>query len=288
MKIYFLPTVWSDAELLESDGHFALVDTGGGPWHDELLRRTLADAGADRLDFILLTHFHPDHYGCLEMLVREYDVGTVYFKSYSGVTKTDGNGNDADDAERAAETERCRALRAFCAEHSHVVDVEGLDSVSLGGTVIKLYNSKDTVREVYEDAESELYHKFVCNENQNSLAAFFETCGRTVLLAGDVTDIAFPHPAINMMNTGIARSIGKHIDIYKAPHHGYGVGSPEALAIYSPSYVYVTNNEWTVTGNTSSVDDIKSASPDAEIYFASSGGMVFEIKENGNIEKALM
>lgn len=282
MKIHFLPTIWSDAEILEYNGKFAIVDTGG-VWQEDMIRNYLKALYVSEIEFILLTHFHPDHYGCLEMLVREFNVNKVYFKQYSGVTKTDGTGKECSDAQRKAETENCRRLRDICSRYSQVIPVEGLSQIPFCDIDIKLYNSENTVYEVFSDENSPLCGQYACNENQNSLMAFFEIYGRTVLLTGDITDFFLGHPKIDRMNTRFSKEIGRHIDIYKAPHHGYGVGTPEALAVYTPSYVYFTNSYETVIENTQSVEIIKSASPDSEIFFASDGGILFTIKNGGSI-----
>ncbi len=277
MKIHFLPTIWSDMSVIEHDGKFAVIDTGGGPWHEDMIRSFFDGAGTNRIEFILLTHFHPDHYGCLEMMVREFDVGTVYFKSYSGVTKNDGTGKDCDDAARAAELERCRELRAFCAGHSTVVDVEELSEIVFRDVAIKLYNSSNTVLEVFRDEAGGCAGQYICNENQNSLMAYFEYAGKTVLLCGDITDLPFEHPKINMMLTRFAKEIGRKIDVFKAPHHGYGVGSPEALGILSPSFVYITNSHETISQYTKSEEMLLAANPDTDIRYASDGGVSVEI-----------
>lgn len=271
--------------MIEHGGKFAVVDTGGGPWHEDMIRRFFRAAGTDNIEFILLTHFHPDHYGCLEMMVREYNVGCVYFKNYSGVTKNDGTGKDCDDAARAAELENCRRMREYCAGYTTVVDVETLSEIAFGDVEIKLYNNKNTVLEVFRDTAGGLFGQYVCNENQNSLMAYFEYAGRTVLLCGDITDLPFEHTEINMMLTRFAKEIGNKIDVFKAPHHGYGVGSPEALSILSPSFVYITNSRDTISQYTKSEEILKAANPGADIRYASDGGVTVIVDEEGNIKE---
>lgn len=95
----------SDAIILESNGHFAMVDTGEDydfpdgsdsryPWRqginttykhvltDRVFRR-LKELGVQKLDFILVTHTHSDHIGNVDELLSTYPVDRVYLKKYS-------------------------------------------------------------------------------------------------------------------------------------------------------------------------------------------------------------
>ncbi len=284
MTIRFWPTIWSDATVLEKDGGYALIDTGAD-WQEEMIRKYLDSLAVKNVDFILITHFHPDHYGCLEMIVRENDVKKVYFKQYSGVTATDGTGAECGDESRREELKRCAEIKSVCGTYSDVVEVENVSEIDFRGTKFHLFNSQNTVKTVFEDTEGSCAGKYVCNENQNSLMAYFEVSGRTVLISGDITDFDMPHPLISRMNTRFSKEIGRHVDIYKAPHHGYGAGSAEALAVYTPTYVFITNSEETVTENTVTVQLIRKASPDADISFAADGGALFTVTDNGTLEK---
>lgn len=106
-KIHFINVQegGSDAIILESNGHFAMVDTGEDydfpdgsdsryPWRegietsykhvltDRVFRR-LKELGVQKLDFILVTHTHSDHIGNVDELLSTYPVDRVYLKKYS-------------------------------------------------------------------------------------------------------------------------------------------------------------------------------------------------------------
>lgn len=97
-KIHFINVQegGSDAIILESNGHFAMVDTGEDydfpdgsdsryPWRqginttykhvltDRVFRR-LKELGVQKLDFILVTHTHSDHIGNVDELLSTYPV----------------------------------------------------------------------------------------------------------------------------------------------------------------------------------------------------------------------
>lgn len=104
-KIHFINVQegGSDAIILESNGHFAMVDTGEDydfpdgsdsryPWREGIetsykhvltdrVFRCLKELGVQKLDFILVTHTHSDHIGNVDELLSTYPVDRVYLKN---------------------------------------------------------------------------------------------------------------------------------------------------------------------------------------------------------------
>ena len=62
VKIHFLNTIWSDAIILEKDNHYAFIDTATDFYYP-MIQNHLKDFNIETIDFIILTHFHGDHYG---------------------------------------------------------------------------------------------------------------------------------------------------------------------------------------------------------------------------------
>lgn len=107
-RIHFINTKansGSDAILLESNGHYALIDMGEdydfpdgtdtrypNRWgistnnyqvlEDRLIRH-LDQLGVKKLDFILGTHVHSDHIGGADEILNRYQVDKFYLKKYS-------------------------------------------------------------------------------------------------------------------------------------------------------------------------------------------------------------
>lgn len=98
-RIHFLNTSNSDAILIESNGHFALIDAGEGgenprrkndyPDYSEKVVSYLKKAAGGKngkvfLDFVLCTHYHYDHSGGFHNIFTDNDitVGTAYMKKY--------------------------------------------------------------------------------------------------------------------------------------------------------------------------------------------------------------
>lgn len=242
MKIHFLKTVWSDVIVLEDDGHFAMIDTGMADQFPQIMD-FLNSRSAKRLDFILLTHFHRDHYGSIPALLDALPVDKVILKEYSGLDFTTAWGTVADDAYRADEMCKYRALQELVRQKSCLLQAEEIDHVDFMGRPLKLYNTANSIRTIYEDAaHPETYHQYTLSENQNSMAIWMEAEGVQVFFGGDMQDTPSSHPLANYVNTRIALAIGKKADLYKAPHHGtIHTAAPDALAIYQPTHVVITN-----------------------------------------------
>lgn len=96
MELHFLKITWGDIIILKNGNDVAMIDTGYDVHYEEI-SRYLDKLGVKKLLFILLTHFHRDHYGSIPSIVENYDVEKVYFKDYSGLDITTAWGSVADD-----------------------------------------------------------------------------------------------------------------------------------------------------------------------------------------------
>ena len=78
LDIYIADTEGGKAALFVSPtGQTALVDTGfpGSRDHERILAM-LADAGVKQLDYLILTHYHLDHVGGVQELIKNIPIGT--------------------------------------------------------------------------------------------------------------------------------------------------------------------------------------------------------------------
>ncbi len=107
-RIHFLNTANSDCIIIESNGHFALVDSGEGNnnprrkteykgYEKEVIayikEHCIAENDVIQLDFIVATHMHYDHSGNFEPIIKdkEINIGKAFIKEYdtSDTTKMD-------------------------------------------------------------------------------------------------------------------------------------------------------------------------------------------------------
>ena len=279
MKLHFLKTRWSDMIVLESRGHFALIDTGFEEQFEQLAGY-LNKLGVKKLDFVLLTHFHRDHYGNVENIVKNFDTKKVYFKEYSGYDAIASDGRPADDEYRNSEKEKWFAMRNTIERYSNCCMVEELNCVDFDGYKLELFGTDNQIRKVYEDETyPETYHKILYSENQNSLGIFFEADKKTVFFGGDILDVASPHPLINYQLTAMAEKIGREIDIYKAAHHGTDkTGTEKFFSIFKPKFTVITNS-MEYLAKYDAIEKIKKANPSADIRITDEGDVVIDLEK---------
>ena len=93
LRVTFVDVGQGDAALIDlPDGRLALIDTGQGGRHPagRELRGLLAARRRARIDLLVLTHGHPDHYGGLAELLDEVDIGEVWLNGQLLVEERDG------------------------------------------------------------------------------------------------------------------------------------------------------------------------------------------------------
>lgn len=284
MELHFLKITWGDIIILKSDDEVALVDTGYDGNFNEI-SDYLDKLNVKKISFILLTHFHRDHYGSIAQIVKKYDVEKVYFKDYSGLDKTTAWGTIADDNYRNNEMKKCLEIKKIILENSNLIQTENIKTIKFGDTELELYNNDNSIKKIYEDDNyKDSYHKILFSENQNSLAIFMKVNGINVFLGGDIFDREAIHPKANYVNYQIASSIKEKIDIYKIPHHGtINCNSDKALEIYKPKIAVITNEDEYLKNNSTIYDDLKRANKDVKILLTEKHNIVIKISDNGNI-----
>ena len=224
-RIHFINTKaksGSDAILLESNGHYALIDMGEdydfpdgsdprypSRWgismrnyqvlEDRLIRH-LDEIGVKKLDFIIGTHVHSDHIGGADEILNRYQVGKFYLKKYSDdrITANWGlwdNLFNYDNALRAAQKRGVTLIQNISDEDSHI---------KLGDMDIQLYNYKNEY-----DADGNL--KKVRDDNSNSIVSVVTVAGKRIYLGGDLDNAEGAEDKLGPV-------IGK-VDMMKWNHH---------------------------------------------------------------------
>ncbi|MBO7178872.1 MAG: MBL fold metallo-hydrolase [Clostridia bacterium] len=233
-RIHFLNTGNSDCILLESNGHFALIDSGEGDFNprktteyegykDEVLNYIKKVAknsnGEVYLDFILGTHNHYDHIGNFYEIISddEIKIGRAYFKKYN--------------KEIATELEQ-----------------DGWDNVATYEAIISAINEKKIILiEALPDWEfnfGDFKLQFINTvtpeelngkgENANSVGVIVTKGEKRAFLAADFTK-----------SSGLEDLYGEKIgdvDLLKIGHHGYyGSSSQKFLKQLKPEIAICTN-----------------------------------------------
>ena len=224
-RIHFINTkgaTGSDAIILESNGHYALIDMGedydfpdgsnpryparfgistnNGYVLEDRLFRHMKYLGVKKLDFILGTHVHSDHIGAADEVLKRYPVGKLYLKKYTDERITSkwrlwDNLFNYDNALKTAHEKGVTVVQDIKAEDSRF---------KLGDMDIQLYNYKN---EYGPDGKL----KKVYDDNSNSLVAVVSVAGKRIYLGGDLDNAEGAEDKLGPV-------IGK-VDMMKWNHH---------------------------------------------------------------------
>lgn len=287
-KIHFLKANWCDITVLESEGKYALIDTGfKGSFYT--IDSFLKSHGVNKLEFIFLTHFHCDHYGSALQVLENYDIEKVYTKEYKGLENLGSSGKAETQEYYDGERANYNAIIEKATEKSSIHYITpALKPITLGTIQLTVFIKENNLERLYMDEESPFkgIRKFSENINSTILYAEFAS-GASAVIAGDYVDLVTGYEPVDMLNTKTAEAIGHKVDVYKLPHHACGVGATERISnIYRPDHVVMTvSEEYMKNGNQFS-DNLRNslaANPDVKFYYTAEHGYSFSMNGKGDI-----
>ncbi|MCL2106021.1 MAG: MBL fold metallo-hydrolase [Oscillospiraceae bacterium] len=217
-RVHFLNVGNADAILLESEGRFALIDSGWGGDNPnpaapregtearilDYLKKVAADAnGSVTLDFILCSHYHYDHAGGFPLILADPDIRTerAYLRGLSPVNQ------------HGYELERWRIEEI----RGRVVDIVNQRGFALAEELPAGPFAMGAMQIQFLNLDS-YDNPRLRGENENSVVTLV-TLGRTrALLAGDISNR-------HGLEKEIAAQVGGEIDLLKLPHHGYATST---------------------------------------------------------------
>ncbi len=233
-RIHFLNTANSDCIVLESNGHYALVDTGEGNenprrktayrgYRDDVLGylKTLdrREDGKVHFDFMLVTHYHYDHDGNCEAVVNDDElvIEKAYMKPYNTAIATD------------VETNAWGNLDVYNAIFAALQkkDVPVISDLpdgdfAFGDFTLRFFNTV-TPPEIY-------------NRGENS-----DSVGVRVTKGEQIAFLAADYTAESGLEETYGDEIGE-VTLLKVGHHGYfGSSSRSFLKKLKPQIAIVTN-----------------------------------------------
>ncbi|MGN0569010.1 MAG: ComEC/Rec2 family competence protein [Candidatus Fimenecus sp.] len=238
-RIHFLNTGMSDCILLESNGHFALIDaaedtdfpadkshlnTGGYEQRvvDYLLNNCRGADGTVYLDFVLGTHAHSDHLGGFDTVILhpEICVGGAYLRPY------DENKVFVMERIRWDNTEVYNQMMEALTKTKTPVYTD------FDGKTVEMGDFKITFYYCGKGSEKSI---FKYGENIHTVVTLAECNGTKALLAGDMNYKAGDERRIGNI-------VGK-VDLLKVGHHGvFGSTSSRFLRKTAPKIAVVTNS----------------------------------------------
>lgn len=294
MKIHFLNTIWSDAIILENNHHYSFIDTGSSFYYP-MIEKHLNDYNIKELDFIVITHFHNDHYGNAAKIIANYNVGKLYLKRYYGLDGTTSSGYSSNEEYILNEFKKYHEILEACKNNNTEVifiDELNLDVLELDfhGVVLELYDIKNRLYELYSDVNSAFYMQKKFNENFNSIGIFIKEKGFNIFLGADLTcsttDIVeLKDLAYKMVKHIYQKHQIDYIDIYKSCHHGGTGTNPLKLCeLLKAKYTVITNtNRWLDAYDTRKF--LTTVNPDVEILQTDYFKYIFNIENTISYER---
>lgn len=85
-EVHFIDSGNSDSILIKNNGRFAMIDVGDTD-DDELILNYLRQEGVKTLDYLIVTHFHADHFGAADSVVKEFEVLNTFVSNGDANTR---------------------------------------------------------------------------------------------------------------------------------------------------------------------------------------------------------
>lgn len=267
LRVYFVDVEGGQATLFVTpEGGSLLVDTGwpGNNGRDaDRIVAAAKDAGIDKIDYVLITHYHDDHVGGAPQLAAKIPIGT--FIDHGENREVGGNAQKLYDAYNALLASG--KYRHITAKPDEVIPIGAarVRVISADGNVL----SKPLAASGERNAScGDVAPAGDQTENPRSLGVLITFDQLKILDLGDLT-------ADKEYRLMCPENRLGHVDIYIASHHGFNQSGSQALVHAVAPRVAIVDNGAKKGGSPSALDIIKS-SPGLEamwqLHYSEEGG----------------
>jgi competence protein ComEC len=270
LQIYFVDVEGGQATLFVTPaGQSLLIDTGWPGNNGRDARRIVAaahDAGIDKIDFVLITHYHDDHVGGAPQLARRIPIGAFI--------------DHGENRETTDEVTQQRWLayqqllssgkyKRIVAKPGDTLPIKAISAEIISSDGAVLPKALPGAGQPNPACASSPHPPADKTENPRSLGTLITFGKLKILDLGDLTadkerELMCP-----------VNKIG-HVDIYIASHHGFNQSGSAALVHAITPRVAIVDNGATKGGSPSALDIIKSSPNLAalwQLHFSEEAGM---------------
>lgn len=211
-----------DCEIIGVDkSHWFMIDCGlNNDTVYTAIKNSLSRNNIDKLDFILITHYHRDHYGNIVSLCNDKLVKKVYIPDVSKTSFQTGDYSMSVSALQNID----RMIRDACSRNGIPCEVAPNGVVDFHGAELTFYNNSDEDYQFVRDNN-------ISDYNNVSVCLMVKYIGRVAVFEGDVSNIMMWHTA---------KYVPANIDLLKSHHHAI-TGMPEIYKKVNPRDVVVTS-----------------------------------------------
>jgi competence protein ComEC len=269
LQIYFVDVEGGQATLLITPaGQSLLIDTGWPGNNGRDADRIIAaahDAGINKIDFVLITHYHDDHVGGAPQLAERIPIGAFI--------------DHGENRETTDEVTQKRWLayqqllssgkyKRIIVKPGDTVPIKGISAVVMSSDGAVLQNAVSGAGQPNPACANSPQPPADKTENPRSLGTLITFGKLKILDLGDLTadkerELMCP-----------VNKIG-HVDIYIASHHGFNQSGSATLVHAIAPRVAIVDNGATKGGSPSALDIIKSSPNLAalwQLHFSEEGG----------------
>jgi beta-lactamase superfamily II metal-dependent hydrolase len=215
MEIFVFDTGKADAILITTKNHTLLIDSGEHK-HGPLIADYLAGLGVNEIDYLIITHFHKDHVGGADIILKNFRVNEVIVPDYGKTSKQYAQFNSA-----VLETGALRLILTQTIQFT------------LDGAEFSLYPSRLAYYDYSEDDDTA--GEDIPNENDFSIVVSAKHGGNNFLFAADAMDSRLGEL---LSDENIANT---KYDYLKVPYHGkYTDGCIELIDAVKARYAVIT------------------------------------------------
>lgn len=219
----------ADAILITTDNSAVLIDTGEAQ-HGDQITDYLLNCGITEIDYLIITHFHKDHVGGADTIIKNLTVKDVIVPNY---------GKQSKQYEQFAAAMEEAGLESGVLTETIEFTLDGVNFTVYPSWQEYYYfgdssADDDTDEDDYEDTD-ETSEENVPKENNFSLAVSVNHGNNNFLFAGDAKAKRLKEL---LLTGGI---VNTQYDFLKVPHHGrYNKRSEDFIYAIAPQYAVIT------------------------------------------------